>query len=162
MISLRLQDDSRREWLEMVERMSALAEPGREEIEPIQQAIRAGFAFNFAQERGDDRNWAPLSLWTIRERLRQGYPGAHPILYRTGSYHDSFVQEDHPRHISEWSAGGGLWMVEEGSSDERAEELEFGRWNMPGRPVTLLGESGEQRIETVLDELFGRWFEVEE
>lgn len=161
MIKLRLADDSRRQWLEMIARIEALAQPTAEQVEPIQQVIRAGFAFNFAREMGDDAPWAALTPFTVRERRRLGYPGEHPILFRSGSYHDSFVDEGHARHISEWDASGGLWTVAEGSSDPRAEELEFGRWDMAGRPVTLLGESGEQRIETVLDEMFGGWFEEE-
>ncbi len=159
MLRLELTAASQREWLAMIERAEALGRPGEDEMRPLQEVIRAGFAINFMREAGNDAPWAPLSLWTIRERLRLGYAGAHPILYRSGSYHDSFVEDDHPLHVSETGESGGLWWVEEGSRDPRAEELEFGRWNMPGRPVTLLGESGDVRIEMVLEELFGHWFD---
>lgn len=159
MITLHATIESQQNFNDMVARLEAMAHPQADDVRPIQEAVRAGFSFNFAREAGDDAPWAPLSLWTIRERRQLGFPGAHPILFRTGRYHDSFVDEEHPLHVSEFMAHGGVWTVEEGSRDQRADELEFGRWNMPPRPVTILGESGEARLDMVVEMLFGEWFD---
>lgn len=159
MIELHATIESQQSFNAMIARIEAMSRPDAEDVRPIQEAVRAGFAINFAREAGDDAPWAQLSLWTIQERRQLGFPGDHPILFRTGRYHDSFVDEEHPLHVSEFMAHGGVWMVEEGSRDQRADELEFGRWNMPPRPVTILGESGEARLDVVVEMLFGEWFD---
>lgn len=160
---LRLRPDARtsREVDEFIRRIEELVNPGADAIRPIQEAVRAGFDLNFAGERGDDAPWAQLAQFTQRERERLGFPPQHPILQRTGAYRRSFVEGEHPQHVSEWSASGGRWRIEEGSRDERAEHLEFGAWNMPARPVTILGRAGESRLVTTLDQMFDEWFEDE-
>ena len=161
MIRLRPDRHTQDEIAEFVRRLEELARPAKEAIRPIQDVIRAGFDANFGGERGDDAPWAALALFTQRERRRLGFPPEHPILQRTGAYRASFTEEDHPLHVSEWSADGGQWTIEEGSRDERADHLEFGDTRTPARPVTILGGSGEARIATVLERLFGEWFEDE-
>lgn len=159
MIRLRPDERTEIEIAEFISRIDELIAPGQDAIRPIQQTIRAGFAFNFAAERGDDRPWAPLAPYTMRERRSLGFPPDHPILVRTGQYRSSFVDEGHPAHVSEWTAGAGRWTIEEGSTDERADHLEFGTWRIPARPVTLLGRSGEDMLITTLELLFDQWFE---
>jgi phage gpG-like protein len=45
---------------------------------------------NFTTEGGLVGGWTPLAESTIRDRIRQGYGGAHPILQRTGALRKSF------------------------------------------------------------------------
>ena len=45
---------------------------------------------NFETEGGLVGGWKPLTESTIKDRIRQGYGGAHPILQRTGSLRRSF------------------------------------------------------------------------
>jgi len=159
MIRLTPTEASRRDLDRFLDLADALSAPTREDMQPIQDVIRANFAANFAGEVGDDARWAPLAPRTVRERIARGYPGTHPILERSGEYRRSFVEGDHPQHYSRAEAAGGRWLIEEGSTDERADRLEFGDYRTPARPVTLPGKRGEQRIETVIDLIFGEWFE---
>jgi hypothetical protein len=78
---------------------------------------------------------------------------------RSGNYRRSFTDADDPDHISEEEIGGGLWRLSEGSADYRGGLLEFGNERTPPRPVTILGKAGEGRLETMLEQVFGRWFE---
>ncbi len=143
----------------LLRRMDALRQPAPADYAPIQDAIRAGFAINFANEEGDDRPWFPLAKRTEDQREALGYPRAHPILVRSGDYKRSFTDADDPDHISEEEIAAGLWRISEGSADYRGGLLEFGNERTPPRPVTILGKSGEGRIETVLEYVFGAWFE---
>lgn len=162
MIRLIPTEKTEREIGEFLRRIDDLIAPDAEDIRPIQETIRAAFAFNFSAEQGADQPWAPLALFTMRERRRLGFPMDHPILERTGEYRRSFTAEEHPAHISEWSATAGRWTIDEGSRDYRVGELEDGRWNMPGRPVTIIGQMGESMMSTVLEQLFDQWFEAAE
>lgn len=160
MIRLTLTPQSRKEFERFLDLADELGNPGADAVRPLQEGIRAGFEMNFASEgRQGGEPWAALAERTQRERERLGYPAEHPILVRSGSYRDSFTDEGHPNHISDWSADGGRWLIEEGSSDERVEELEYGRWDMPARPVTILGEAGEARLSEIARFLFDQWFE---
>lgn len=159
MIRLTPTEASRRDLDRFLDLADALSAPTREDMQPIQDVIRANFAANFAGEVGDDARWAPLAPRTIRERIARGYPGTHPILERSGEYRRSFVEGDHPQHYSSAAAAGGRWLIEEGSTDERGDRLEFGDYRTPARPVTLPGKRGEGRIEIVIDQVFGDWFE---
>ena len=159
MIHLRPTERTQREIAEFLRRADDLAAPNADAIRPIQETIRAAFDLNFQSESAGGDPWAPLAPFTQRERARLGFPPQHPILQRTGDYRRSFTEEDHPAHISEWEAVAGRWRVAEGSADERAQELEEGRANMPARPVTDIGEPGDHLIAVTLEYLFNQWFE---
>lgn len=160
MIELRASEQSQREIGEFLRLLDELANPPESAIRPIQEGIRAGFAAIFASEgAAGEAPWAQLAEMTRRQRERLGYPPAHPILHRSGVYRRSFTDEHHVNHVSEWSAGGGVWRIAEGSTDERADRLEFGDPRTPARPVTILGAAGEARLSYVLDQLFEDWFE---
>lgn len=158
MIRLIADDRTRREIADFLRLADDLAAPPVEAVRPVQETIRAAFDFAFEREGGAEP-WAPLAPYTQRERRRLGYPPQHPILQRTGSYRRSFSEEGDANHISEWEVAGGVWRIAEGSADERAQELEEGRWNMPARPVTDLGEAGENLIAVTLEQMFDAWFE---
>lgn len=143
----------------LFERVDALSRPAPADYEPIQEAIRAAFALAFDTESDGDRPWAPLADRTNDEREALGYPREHPILVRSGSYRDSFIEAGHPLHVSEAEIAGGIWRIAEGSTDDRADQLEFGDARTPPRPVTWLGRAGEDRMNTMLGALFAQWFE---
>lgn len=159
MISLSPTPETRQQIGEFLTLIDQLAAPPEDAIRPIQEAIRAGFAANFDNEAAGEAPWGELTNFTQRERRRLGFPPAHPILERTGRYRRSFTEEAALNHVSEYTTAGGRWVIAEGSQDERAEELEYGRFDMPGRPVTVLGPTGEQRIGIVLDLMFAEWIE---
>lgn len=160
MIRLIATDRTRGEMAEFLRALDELATPTEAAIRPIQEGIRAGFAANFDSEGASgEAPWAQLTAYTQAQRERLGYPAAHPILQRTGIYRRSFTDEHHVNHVSDWSATGGVWLVEEGSTDERADELEYGRPNMAARPVTVLGVQGEARLSYIIDAMFDDWFE---
>ncbi len=160
MITLVPSDASRRQLHDFIAQVEELANPDAAAMRPIQEAIRVGFAQNFASEgAAGGEPWAQLAAMTRRERRQQGYPEAHPILERSGVYRRSFTDEFHINHVSAWAVAGGVWTVEEGSTDERADELEYGTFKMPARPVLVLGNAGEARISEVLEYMFAEWFE---
>lgn len=130
--------------------------PTRAEQRAVGDAVRHGFADNFRQQRSAAGAWAPLARRTVAERIALGFPGPRPILRRTGSYRRSFTNRDHPLHSQQWSRSAGGWTLAVGSEDDRVEELEGGRHNMPPRPVTLLGGQSEARIGNVLDQILDR------
>ena len=162
LIRLRPTEATRRHVADFLDLADDLATPKADAIRPIQDVIRATFAANFTNERGDDRSWAPLALRTIKERIRLGYGGAHPILIRSGDYRRSFVEADDPQHVSESEIAGGVWKIHEGTADIRAGTLEFGSDNVPARPVMAPGRSGEDRITEVVEYMFDRWFEEDQ
>lgn len=162
MIRLTAAAQTKTEIGRLLDLVEELAHPTPAAMRPFQDGVRAGFAVNFASEgRGAGAPWASLALVTMRERRRLGYPPDHPILVRSGGYRDSFVDESHPLHISEADSEGGVWRIVEGSSDPRADELEYGRWNMFPRPATILGERGEARLDEIAAYVFDQWFEGE-
>lgn len=146
MIRLRLNNDSRRRIGRRVARLRALAEDPEPLIDPVAGAIRIGFAENFGSESAGGAGWAPLARATVLDRIRHGYPGAHPILHRTGAYARSFILENHPAHISLATFDGRRLVITEGSQDYRAIWHENGTINMPARPVTRLSETSRRRI----------------
>lgn len=160
MIELTPTSKTREDVNVFLRQLDELANPTETAIRPIQEGIRASFAAIFDTEgAAGEAPWAQLTAYTQAERERLGFPAAHPILQRTGIYRRSFTDEHHINHVSEWSAAGGVWLIEEGSTDERADHLEFGEGNMPARPVTILGAAGEARLSYILDQMFGEWFQ---
>ena len=48
---------------------------------------------------GRKPSWPQLQDSTIRDRIRHGFSGAHPILQRTKLLRDSLRKRSHPKHI---------------------------------------------------------------
>lgn len=159
MISLEPTAESLHDLNEFLQRLTDLGDPPPHAVESVQDAIRAGFAQVFASEgAAGEAPWAQLAEATQRERQRLGFPPAHPILVRTGDYRASFTDAGHADHISEWSAGAGVWRIAEGSSHPLAQFHELGTSRMPARPATRLGAQLEAQIGAALDQLFLEWF----
>lgn len=132
--------------------VTTLHNPPRRMTRNVGEAVREGFADNFADESSGAGGWAQLAPSTVEDRIRQGFPGAHPILERTGDYRRSFVDEGDPDHIHRVRvlAMQG-WEMEEGSNDPRVAWLEGGTTTIPPRPVTILTRGAERRVYETLD-----------
>lgn len=120
--------------------ITAISNPPPQTTKQIEEAVRAGFAANFASESAGGSPWPELSIVTIFDRAVHGFPAAHPILVRTGDYRSSFVDSNDPDALSEFFSSGDGWAIEVGSSDSRVEELELGTGRIPARPVTMLDD----------------------
>lgn len=132
-----------------------MRQPDAEVSEGLGEAVRQGFAENFAGERaGTGKAWNPLAPSTVRERLRLGFPGEHPILVRTGQYRESFLSRSAGDHLHRLQVAAGGWTLEEGSTDYRVPWLEGGTVTIPERPVTILSREAKDRLGDFLDDAF--------
>lgn len=146
-------------WSELDNFIKQVEKPSKQSVRPVADAVRWGFAENFADERaGDEGNWEPLSARTVAERVSQGYGGEHPILKRSGDYEDSFTNPSDADHVEILETTGSGWDLFVGSQDDRVDILEVGGWHngsfVPARPVLFLGDDQEYLIGTTLDEFF--------
>lgn len=148
-----------REALErFVQSIERLPQTPESEFELVRQAVRHGFTVNFVGEGSGGGPWAELSPYTVAERLLLGYPGEHPILYRTGDYEASFIDPGHQDHVSEVERGEVTWLFE-GTAHLYVGTHEYGRddsFHVPARPVLLLDPTSEDAIGAELDALFDR------
>lgn len=131
-----------------------LLKPTQAERERVAGAVRAGFDENFATESAGGIPWPRLAESTARERRRLGFGAYHPILRRTGSLLDSYVNAGNAEHLSEFEQRSDGWTLAEGSSDQRVPWLSGGTTHIPARPVEEIGGRGERRIQTTLDDIF--------
>ena len=117
-----------------------------------------------------DTFWPPLSPATVKDRIRLGYGGDHPMLQRTRALIDSFATGD-PNHVEEVSAeemtwgsslpyslflhtgtglGYGSQVFGQGALDLLGHHImkAFGAKliSMPGRPIIRMTEELENRI----------------
>lgn len=109
--------------------------PTDQDLAPVGRQIRLGFATNFGRESNANAPWAPLAESTVRDRIREGYSGEHPILRRSHDYADSYGDPNHPDHVSEILRTTGRTAIHEGSRHELAVFHEGGTVFMPARPV---------------------------
>jgi hypothetical protein len=141
---------------------------GSREQHKIAEAVRLGFAWNFAHESGGGEPWAPLAPMTVAERHQLGFAGEHPILQRTRELKRSLVEEDHPLSTTETSTHGYYSQltrieIELGSADERFPLLHAGGitdqgYYVPARPMTVLSDEAIRRLrETIEYVLHERW-----
>lgn len=150
MITLRLAQNTIADDLDKLIRR--IANPGPRQTRSIGDAIRRGFQDNFTTEgSASGQPWRPLAQQTIQQRIELGFAGEHPILVRTGRYRASFVQLGAPGQYESIRRTGGSLIVEEGSDDERADDLGLGTFRIPPRPVTELGPRSEKRIMDTID-----------
>ena len=146
-ISLTESSRNQSQWLAVQNQIARLQKPTQADLLPIQEVIREGFDENFATESAGGRAWRQLSPVTVTERLLLGFPGAHPILERTGNYHASFADPVNADHVSVIEFGLGLTRLFEGSEDDRVRELE------PNRPVLEMSTGATRRIEESIIEM---------
>lgn len=129
-----------------------IATPSNTQRREVSDAIRAGFAANFASQGSARGAWATLAPATIRDRIRRGF-GASPIRVRTGKGRSGFVERGHPDHVENVSTISQGVLYEVGSSDQTVSLFhETGTSRMPARPVTPLSDEHEQRILRVIEQ----------
>lgn len=139
----------------LVDFIRQVTNPGKNEVNKVGDAVRQGYQENFSSEGGNlGTRWLPLAPRTQKERERLGYASQHPILVRSGSYRDSFVERNGPNHIEDYTSEGNGWQLVTGSRDPRGSILNNGGWTIiknqrvyvPPRPVDYLTESSQQRV----------------
>lgn len=140
---------------ELVRFLDRVGRPSPAEIAHISAPVRAGFAENFAGEHdGNGVPWPQLSAMTRRDRRKEGYPEAHPMLVRRGVLKASYTQLGHPDHVEELESDGSGWTLFIGTSNERARLQEFGGRTtihgheaiIPARSVSILPNRVELQI----------------
>lgn len=148
----------------LVSFVRAIVAPGQNEKRSIEEAVRAGFAANFANESsGDGSSWTALAGRTNVDRQRRGFPTVHPILVRTGSYRASFTVPGSTNSLVEEESTGSEWTMYVGSSDNR-RILEFGgvtiiqgeQVYVPPRPATILSDQAENNIASVIERVIAQ------
>lgn len=159
MIKFTPSDANQLVWAELDDFVRRIEKPSKQSIKPVADAVRWGFAENFADERaGDEGNWEPLAARTIAERIDRGYGGEHPILKRSSDYQDSFTNAYDADHVEILEFASSGWNLFMGSQDDRVDILEMGGWHngsyVPARPVLYLGADQEYLIERALDDFF--------
>jgi phage gpG-like protein len=127
-----------------------LSNPTPQITNRIEDAVRVGFAENFATESAGGTPWEQLAPFTNADRVKKGFPAAHPILVRTGDYRDSFTDRNNPDAFMDFAATGDGWAMDIGSSDSRVEELEGGTSRIPARPAAVLSPAAQNNV---LDEI---------
>lgn len=161
MLNLEAQGDP---FESLVNFVKAIVNPGQNEKRAIEEAVRAGFAENFANESsGDGEKWNPLAGRTNADRQRRGFPTEHPILVRAGGYRASFTVMGAPNSLSEVESTGSDWTLHVGSSDER-RILEKGGTTIiqgkqvyvPPRPATILSDQAESNIASVIERVIAQ------
>lgn len=108
------------------------------------------FAANFDYE-GDlfDRasdGWPVLAWSTVRDRIRRGYDGEHPILERTGQLRQSVTQRMAPGNV--FQATRNQLVV--GTYDPIAKYHQYGTSRMPPRPIVGVTRNRRAAIVKVL------------
>lgn len=86
--------------------------------------------------------WQPLAASTVRDRVRRGYEGDHPILWRTGELAASLSERGAAGNIFETSKRG----LRVGTSIPYASFHEYGTSRMPPRPLVGLTRNRSQAI----------------
>lgn len=161
MINLEAQGDP---FESLIQFVKAIIAPGPNETRSIEEAVRAGFAENFANESsGDGSSWTALAPRTNVDRQRRGFPTVHPILARTGGYRASFTVMSASNSLAEVESSGDGWTLYVGSSDRR-RILEKGGTTIiqgkqvyiPPRPATLLSDQAESNIASVIERVIAQ------
>lgn len=159
LLGLELVEEPTEAW-DMIE---AIMNLGRRERHKIAEAVRLGFAWNFAHESAGGEPWAPLAPMTVGIRRSLGFAGEHPILQRTRELKLSLVDESHPFHYYHEEDQQGDILMELGSLDDRFPLLHAGGFTedghpVPARPMTLLGIEAIDRLrDTIEYVLHERW-----
>ena len=110
--------------------------------EEIGGDVRADFALNMIGEgwlfnktaTGRAAEWAPLAESTAKERVRLGYGGDHPILWRTGLLGESLATAGAAGNLTEI----GDWEARFGTDIPYGRFHQLGTSRMPARPIVGL------------------------
>lgn len=125
-------------------RIDDLSEP----FEQIGEDLLDDFNQNFISEGGLIRpRWKQLANSTVRDRIRQGYFGPHPILFRTGMLYQSVAYRNAPGNIFEVTKD----TLRVGTNETKAAWQHFG--TARGIPPRKLVGISFQRRSGILDRL---------
>jgi hypothetical protein len=101
--------------------------------------------------------WAQLAALTKWNRQMLGFPAAHPILFRTGSFKSALIDKSSPHHVVEQMHIGGLGgnglRIRVGTNDPRFIEHQEGTPHMPARPVVPNNEAAKTAFSKGLESL---------
>lgn len=149
-LTLTTKDNPGDDWVRIARRAS---NPTAAEQRTVEAAIREQFARNFAREGSGAGAWAPLAPSTVAQRLREGFPGAHPILQRRGDFRRTYTDGGNSdTHYTFVQTASG-WDMYVGSDDERDPWHFFGTSRMPARRVTDLDGGQAGAVQDAIDQL---------
>lgn len=110
------------------------------------------FRTNYAMEGGwvgKGTEWAPLAASTVKDRIRRGWPGEHPILERSGQLKESITERGAAYNVFDVRPDG----VTIGTADPIAPFHQFGTSRMPARQMVGLTWYSKQDVVNILN----RW-----
>lgn len=125
---------------------SSLTHPTPYISQRIGDAVRFAIDTSFRTESNRFGPWWPLAPFTVEERLRQGFPGEHPILQRTRRLRSSYTNPSHPEHYEEFRDTVDGWEGEWGSMTPYASVHVLGDYFIPDRSALHLPDSMEDYI----------------
>lgn len=125
--------------------------------EQVADRMRKSFRTNF--EREGRPRWAPLSEKTIKERERMGFPGAHPILKRTGDLFSEVVEKSHSSHIELVRDRINYIELEMGGSSGKYRGHQFGKAKQP-LPQRIMVAIQDEDIKWIEESLHRRIYEL--
>lgn len=137
----------------------AIERPSPSDQRQVEDAVRAGFAENFSNERaGDGPPWASLQRSTVLDRIRNGYGGEHPILQRAGDLMRSYTDSGDGDAVTEFDQTGAGWSIAVGSGHDLSEIHDRGApsRNIPARPAADLGNRQAENILTEIGSFLER------
>lgn len=88
------------------------------------------------------QKWGQLEESTVRDRIRKGLPGSHPIGVQEGDMRRSFLDLDAPGHIHEVS----VHRLVEGTTDQKAIWFHHGTPKQVERLMTRLRSGTLKKI----------------
>lgn len=142
---------------DIVEFVRAMLTPTSDEQRQISAAVRAGWQENFSGERsGSGQAWAQLKPFTILERTKRGYPGAHPILVQSRHMLNSLVTPGAPDSYEDFRSEGNGWTLTLGTNDAKALKHEIGSGRIPARPFIELSQNSKDDVFTAIDAVIAR------
>lgn len=140
-------------FFDIVAIISAIASPRLRDVDPVIDEIRGGFFENFSSQSSASGAWPALKDRTVKERIRHGFGGHSPMLFRRGTYYQTFINPGNSDNVTDLRASASGWTLEMGSNDYRASTHEFGRYPIPARSVTDLTGPQLGRIGQAIEEM---------
>jgi phage gpG-like protein len=113
--------------------------------EQVAEDLRGDFAAQFAAQGGyygKSSKWAPLKPGTVKDRIRLGFFGPAPILFRTGALFSSLVDPENAAHVEQITSTS----LTIGTNYFTAPFHQLGTARMPARQVVGLSWNRQSAI----------------
>lgn len=131
--------------------VKALVSPSTSEVKPVADAVRHGWEENFTGEHsGSGAAWAQLTPYTVLERVKRGYPGAHPILVQSGALRSSLLIQGASNSVEQLTTDSGGWTLVLGTTDSKALKHELGEGRVPARPFMEISQAAQDGVEAAI------------